>query len=100
MRYARFFSGELSLAGEQRSLFDGLDTLTEPPLPGRWPFVRGGDALRDVNAGWEVAEAFPAAGPVTDGIAAVLSGVGRRGERAGVAGRRIRCRAVGSRPPA
>ena len=76
MRYARFFSGELSLAGEQRSLFDGMDTLTEPPLPGRWPF---GDALRDVNAGWEVAEAFPAAGPVTDGIAAVLSGVGRPG---------------------
>jgi methylmalonyl-CoA mutase len=51
------------LAGEQRSLFDGLDTLTEPPLPGRWPFVRGGDALRDVNAGWKVAQAFPAAGP-------------------------------------
>ena len=62
MRYARFFSGELSLAGEQRSLVDGLDTLTELPLPGRWPFMRGADTLRDVNAGWKVAQAFPAAG--------------------------------------
>ena len=46
----------------------------EQPLPGDWPFVRGGDALRDVKSGWKVAEAFPAPGQkaVTDGNGAVL----------------------------
>jgi methylmalonyl-CoA mutase len=56
-----------------RPLYTSLDALAEPPLPGQWPFVRGGDALRDVNSGWKVAEAFPAGGPVTDGNSAVLS---------------------------
>ena len=46
-----------------RPLYTSLDTLAEPPLPGSWPFVRGGDALRDVTAGWKVAEMFPTAGP-------------------------------------
>jgi methylmalonyl-CoA mutase len=41
-------------------LYTALDALPEPPLPGEWPFLRGGDALRDVNSGWKVAEAFPA----------------------------------------
>src|ERR1700687_910529 len=45
----------------------------EPRWPGQWPFVRGGDALRDVSSGWKVAEAFPAGGPVTDGNSVVLS---------------------------
>ena len=42
--------------------------------PGEWPFVRGGDALRDVKSGWKVAEAFPVAGQkaVADGNGAVL----------------------------
>ncbi|WP_018600184.1 methylmalonyl-CoA mutase small subunit [Mycobacterium sp. 155] len=31
----------------------------ESSLPGQWPFVRGGDAHRDVKTGWRVAEAFP-----------------------------------------
>ena len=44
-----------------RALYTALDELPEPPLPGEWPYVRGGDALRDVNTGWKVAEAFPAA---------------------------------------
>lgn len=43
-----------------RALYTALDELPEPPLPGEWPYVRGGDALRDVNSGWKVAEAFPA----------------------------------------
>ena len=43
-----------------RPLYTCLDALPEPPLPGTWPFVRGGDAHRDVIAGWKVAESFPA----------------------------------------
>jgi methylmalonyl-CoA mutase len=42
-----------------RPLYTALDERPEPPLPGEWPFVRGGDALRDVNAGWKVADTFP-----------------------------------------
>jgi methylmalonyl-CoA mutase len=45
-----------------RPLYTGLDALPEPPLPGRFPFIRGGDALRDVKSGWKVAEAFPLRG--------------------------------------
>ena len=41
-------------------LYTALDALPEPPLPGEWPYLRGGDALRDVKSGWKVAEAFPA----------------------------------------
>ena len=57
-----------------RALYTSLDALPEPPLPGEWPFVRGGDALRDVKSGWKVAEAFPVPGQkaVTDGNGAVL----------------------------
>jgi methylmalonyl-CoA mutase len=58
-----------------RALYTSLDALPEPPLPGTWPFVRGGDAHRDVIAGWKVAECFPApglSGTVADGNAAVL----------------------------
>ncbi|WP_077090831.1 methylmalonyl-CoA mutase small subunit [Mycobacterium rhizamassiliense] len=51
-----------------RPLYTVFDELPEPPLPGEWPYVRGGDALRDVKSGWKVAEAFPAA-PVP-GVAA------------------------------
>lgn len=43
-----------------RALYTALDELPEPPLPGEWPYVRGGDGLRDVKSGWRVAEAFPA----------------------------------------
>ena len=43
-----------------RALYTALDEVPEPPLPGQWPYVRGGDALRDVKSGWKVAEAFPA----------------------------------------
>jgi methylmalonyl-CoA mutase len=43
-----------------RALYTALDELPEPPLPGEWPYRRGGDALRDVKSGWKVAEAIPA----------------------------------------
>jgi methylmalonyl-CoA mutase len=41
-------------------LYTALDALPEPPLPGEWPYLRGGDPLRDVKSGWKVAEVFPA----------------------------------------
>ncbi|GAA2438508.1 methylmalonyl-CoA mutase small subunit [Mycolicibacterium llatzerense] len=47
-----------------RPLYTSLDGLAEPALPGHWPFTRGGDAHRDVLAGWKVAEPFPIAGDV------------------------------------
>ncbi|ORV84752.1 methylmalonyl-CoA mutase [Mycobacterium interjectum] len=71
-----------------RALYTALDELPEPPLPGEWPYVRGGDALRDVNAGWKVAEAFPVPGDdgnaavlaaLTDGVSALRIRVGRSG---------------------
>jgi methylmalonyl-CoA mutase len=76
-----------------RALYTALDELPEPPLPGEWPYVRGGDALRDVNAGWKVAEAFPVSDPVpgaddrnaavlaalSDGASALLIRVGESG---------------------
>ncbi|MBV9091795.1 MAG: methylmalonyl-CoA mutase small subunit [Mycobacteriaceae bacterium] len=57
-----------------RPLYTSLDAAPEQPLPGQWPFVRGGDALRDVNTGWKVAEEFPPAGQLTvaEGNGAVL----------------------------
>lgn len=42
-----------------RPLYTSLDAVAEPPLPGQWPYIRGGDAGRDVKAGWRVAEPFP-----------------------------------------
>jgi methylmalonyl-CoA mutase len=68
-----------------RALYTALDELPEPPLPGEWPYVRGGDALRDVNSGWKVAEAFPVPGDdrnaavlaaLADGVSALLIRVG------------------------
>ncbi|ORA81791.1 methylmalonyl-CoA mutase small subunit [Mycobacterium malmoense] len=76
-----------------RALYTALDELPEPPLPGEWPYVRGGDALRDVNSGWKVAEAFPAPGgpdhnaavlsALGDGVSALLIRVGESGIAAG-----------------
>src|SRR6185312_4558879 len=75
-----------------RPLYTSLDALPEPALPGQWPFVRGGDALRDVKSGWKVAEAFPfvsgttadvANGAVllalTEGVGALVLNVGQSG---------------------
>lgn len=58
-----------------RALYTALDARPEPPLPGQWPYLRGGDATRDVLTGWYVAEEFPApgfAGGPPEGNAAVL----------------------------
>jgi methylmalonyl-CoA mutase len=56
-----------------RPLYTSLDAVPEPALPGQWPYVRGGDALRDVKSGWRVAEAFPINGSsVADANGAVL----------------------------
>jgi methylmalonyl-CoA mutase len=76
-----------------RPLYTGLDALPEPPLPGQFPFVRGGDALRDVKSGWKVAEAFPLGGgqeagaegngavlaALTEGVSALVLRVGTDG---------------------
>jgi methylmalonyl-CoA mutase len=60
-----------------RPLYTVFDELPEPPLPGEWPYLRGGDALRDVKSGWKVAEAFPAPGAEAgDANAAVLAALG------------------------
>jgi len=71
-----------------RPLYTSVDEHAEPSLPGRWPFVRGGDALRDVKSGWKVAEAFPADGStaeesnglvllaLTEGVSALVLKVG------------------------
>ena len=60
-----------------RPLYTAFDALPEPTLPGEWPYVRGGDALRDVKSGWKVAEAFPAPGAAAaDANAAVLDALG------------------------
>lgn len=58
-----------------RPLYTILDSQPEAPLPGRWPYIRGSDGLRDVKAGWKVAESFPAPGQISvvDGNGAVLS---------------------------
>lgn len=75
-----------------RPLYTGLDALPEPPLPGQWPFFRGGDALRDVKSGWKVAESFPTSAgqksaegneavlsALSDGVSALVLRVGREG---------------------
>lgn len=75
-----------------RALYTAFDELPEWPLPGESPYVRGGDALRDVNTGWKVSETFPVAGQVsasetngavllalTEGVSAVVVRVGPGG---------------------
>ena len=43
-----------------RPLYTTADGGAEQALPGQWPYVRGGDALRDGKAGWKVADVYPA----------------------------------------
>lgn len=77
-----------------RPLYTCLDAVPESALPGRWPFVRGGDALRDVRSGWKVAESFPIGagglgatpegngevlGALADGVSALVLRVGPGG---------------------
>ncbi|MFN8225888.1 MAG: methylmalonyl-CoA mutase small subunit [Mycobacterium sp.] len=54
-------------------LYTALDAVAQAPLPGTFPFTRGGDGDRDVLTGWRVMESFPAAGVAAGaGNAAVL----------------------------
>lgn len=74
-----------------RPLYTALDGRPEQPLPGRWPFVRGGNALRDVKSGWKVAEAYPAPGQSAGEangavLLALTEGVGALALRAGETG--------------
>ena len=76
-----------------RPLYTALDALPEAPLPGDWPFIRGGDAHRDVLSGWKVVEEFPPGGTqasaavanatilnaLVDGVSALLLRVGPAG---------------------
>ncbi|SNS21302.1 methylmalonyl-CoA mutase small subunit [Rhodococcoides kyotonense] len=39
-------------------LYDAQDEVADRPLPGAFPFVRGRDAGRDVNAGWKVSARY------------------------------------------
>ncbi|MGA7051362.1 MAG: methylmalonyl-CoA mutase family protein, partial [Mycobacterium sp.] len=63
-----------------RPLYTAFDALPESPLPGQWPYLRGGNALRDVKSGWKVAEAFPrdlsGGTAIGDENAAVLAALG------------------------
>ncbi|MGB9302663.1 MAG: methylmalonyl-CoA mutase small subunit [Mycobacterium sp.] len=77
-----------------RPLYTAFDELPEPPLPGEWPFVRGGDAVRDVKSGWKVIESFPSAGAaVGEANAAVLAALGD-----GVSGLLVRVGESGATP--
>ncbi|WP_019926643.1 methylmalonyl-CoA mutase family protein [Nocardia sp. BMG111209] len=70
-------------------LYTRRDELPEQALPGGFPFVRGGDATRDVRRGWHVAQRFggPDAAAVNremlsaldNGVTAVWLGAGERG---------------------
>ncbi len=74
-----------------RPLYTRRDEVAEPALPGHWPFVRGGDALRDVTSGWKVADVYPARGSaaaeangsillgLTEGISALVLRTGEGG---------------------
>ncbi|WP_067537243.1 methylmalonyl-CoA mutase family protein [Nocardia crassostreae] len=80
------------------STYDGLtvnplytrrDELPQQPLPGEFPFVRGGDATRDVHRGWFVNQYFGDSdakavnekimGALENGVSAIRLGVGERG---------------------
>ena len=39
-------------------LYSGRDERPESPLPGQFPYIRGGSSTRDVNAGWLVSARF------------------------------------------
>lgn len=77
-----------------RPLYTAFDELPEPPLPGHWPFVRGGDATRDVKTGWKVVEAFPLPGAtVGEANGALLAALGE-----GVSGLLLRVGEAGVAP--
>ncbi|MFI6865920.1 methylmalonyl-CoA mutase family protein [Nocardia sp. NPDC050406] len=70
-------------------LYTRRDELPEQPLPGAFPFVRGGDATRDVHRGWFVNQRFGGSqgaavnqeilAALENGVSAVSVGVGEGG---------------------
>lgn len=70
-------------------LYTRRDELPEQPLPGAFPFVRGGDATRDPHRGWFVSARFEGADAdkthadilfaLENGVSSVWLGVGERG---------------------
>ncbi|MFE3103355.1 methylmalonyl-CoA mutase family protein [Nocardia tengchongensis] len=70
-------------------LYTRRDELPEQPLPGQFPYVRGGDATRDVHRGWFVSQKFAGADAkavnadilfaLDNGVSAVQLGVAERG---------------------
>ncbi|BDH57431.1 hypothetical protein MTP03_23700 [Tsukamurella sp. PLM1] len=55
-------------------LYSQRDELPEAPLPGVFPYVRGGNATPDVRLGWKVAERFDADADSADVLGALESG--------------------------
>lgn len=70
-------------------LYTRRDELPEQPLPGAFPFVRGGDATRDVHRGWFVSQRFGGQDAkavneqilfaLENGVSALWLGAGERG---------------------
>ncbi|MGW4353548.1 methylmalonyl-CoA mutase family protein [Nocardia sp. NPDC004582] len=70
-------------------LYTRRDELPEQPLPGQFPYVRGGDATRDVHRGWFVSQKFAGQDAkavnadilfaLDNGVSAVQLGVAERG---------------------
>lgn len=70
-------------------LYTRRDELPEQPLPGQFPYVRGGDATRDVHRGWFVSQKFAGEDAkavnadilfaLDNGVSAVQLGVAERG---------------------
>ncbi|MFE3023457.1 methylmalonyl-CoA mutase family protein [Nocardia tengchongensis] len=70
-------------------LYTRRDELPEQPLPGQFPYVRGGDATRDVHRGWFVSQKFAGADAkavnadilfaLDNGVSAVQLAVAERG---------------------
>ncbi|MFE2955752.1 methylmalonyl-CoA mutase family protein [Nocardia tengchongensis] len=70
-------------------LYTRRDELPEQPLPGQFPYVRGGDATRDVHRGWFVSQKVAGADAkavnadilfaLDNGVSAVQLGVAERG---------------------
>ncbi|KXP14913.1 methylmalonyl-CoA mutase family protein [Tsukamurella pseudospumae] len=55
-------------------LYSQRDELPEAPLPGAFPFVRGGNPTPDVRLGWKVAERFAEGTDSADVLGALESG--------------------------
>ena len=55
-------------------LYSQRDELPEAPLPGVFPFVRGGNPTPDVRLGWKVAERFDGTTDAADVLGALESG--------------------------